>query len=511
LTRTGFEQPILRLVMADEADRVAAAQVPGDLWRRGRRRHRRRVGGAVVAVLTVALAIPGLVVSAAKPPPPVTGAPADGSVPGRVFDPYLSQAPVAESPTGRAAVLLSGSGDGLGTQDLPWTFGSKIASVGRDGSYRMLRYGRMYAQAGQDVQLSPDGRYVVGPDSFEEYCYYCDGQARLSVVDLQTGQARHFKDLPANVPVAWQPDGAALLLWSQPELVSDISGAPYDGNEAKYGYAGGSLWLLDLATGRSRKLLDLGMARFEPVTSAAFAPDGRHVAVQLDRTLLLVNTADGSSRTLASLGERQRLAGTGAFTADGTRIAVLDHDGCAVACTNLARNVRKWRVLTLDATTGQPASDSGFDRVPGAVVRMAGWQRNGTAVVVAYLDESNPNYDRGPSQDVPTSYRAVSAANLLALSPGGGTVQLIRPESVQLWDIDVAHDLLVEGRFGGPSPQPTPFPAASWLYWVLVTPLAVLLLIIAVVVVVWRRTRRPLPTLGPWGGSTSGPSASEEG
>jgi hypothetical protein len=478
-------------MLAAEADRMAPARVPEDLWRRGRRRYRRRVAGAVAAALTVALGLASLLVLPAARLP-VPGAPGDGAVPGRVFDPWPWQAPVAQSPPGRAAVLLSGSGNGLGGVDLPWTYGSKIAVVGRDGSYRMLRYADTYLQVGQGVRLSPDGRYVVGPDSVEELVQLIRDPGRLSVVDLVTGRARHLNGLPADLPVAWQPDGAALVVWRQPASSPVVYGVspPLDGNEARYGYGGGTLWLVDLATGGSRQLLDLGAAVFDPVNSVAFAPDGRHLAVQFGRTLALVNIADGSVRTLATLGARQRLAGTGAFTADGTRLAVLDLEGCAVACSNAARNQRQWRLLTLDATTGQAGPDDRFDRVPGAIVRMVGWQRDGTAVVVTYQDQ----HDETPSQDVPAAYRTVTAANLLAMRPGGGTTRLIHPQGVQIWDIDVAHDLLVDGRFGGPSPGPAAFPAARWLYWLVFTPTAVLLLLVMLVVRWRQRVRRWRPT-----------------
>ncbi|UWZ39545.1 hypothetical protein Drose_15695 [Dactylosporangium roseum] len=480
-------------MLAAEADRMAPARVPEDLWRRGRRRYQRRLAGAVVAVLTVlavALTLPGMLELAAEPPSTVA-APAGGAVPGRVFDPRVWQAPVTQSPGGSAAVLLSGSGKGLGGGDLPGMYGSKIASVGRDGSYRMLRYADTYLQVGQQVQLSPDGRFAVGPDAVEDLIGSSQTQGRLSVVNLATGHTRHFKGLPAAVPVAWQPDSAALLLWHKPGSPPIKYGEtpPFDGNETKYGYVGGSLWLLDVATGGSRKVLDIGTAAFDPINSAAFAPDGRHLAVQLDRTLALVNTADGSSLTLATLSAGQRLAGTGAFTADGTRLALFDRDGCAVACTHAARNQRQWRLVTLDAATGQPGPDGGFDRVPGAVVRLAGWQRNGTAVVVTYQNQQGPDYDREPSLELPTAYRTVSAANLLAVRPGGGTTQLIHPEGVQIWDIDVAHDLVLDGRFGGPSPKPAVFPAAGWLYWLVLTPTAGLLLIV-VLIVRWRRRAR---------------------
>nr|BFE58850.1 hypothetical protein GCM10020063_033760 [Dactylosporangium thailandense] len=497
MTRTEPEQLRLRLVMADEADRMPASRVPEDLWRRGRRRHRRRIGAAVAAVLAVVLALP---VALTSGPPAPAGAPAGGAVPGRVFDPWVWQAPVAQSPAGPAAVLLSGSGHraGLGSVDLPGTYGSKIASVGRDGSYRMLRYADTYLQVGQDVMLSPDGRLVAGPDSVEVHLGPGRGSGRLSVVDLVTGRARHFTDLPADVPVAWKPDGTALLLWQQPasQPIMDGLTPPYDGNEARYGYAGGSLWLLDLATGATRKLIDLGGAVFEPINSAAFAPDGRHLVVQRDRELVLVDTSDGSSRTLSTLeSATQRLAGAGAFTPDGARIALFDLQGCTEGCTNSVRNRRFWQLSTLDVATGDLAFRPRFDPVSGAAARVAGWQRDGTAVVVAYRDQEDDGTGSA-AYDLPVAYRTVSAADLLALHRGGGTTRLIQPDGVDVWDIDVAHDLLLDGRFGGPSPDPAAFPAASWLYWVTLTPAVLLLLVAGLIVRAVRRRRSVAGHLG---------------
>jgi hypothetical protein len=171
---------------------------------------------------------------------------------------------------------------------------------------------------------------------------------------------------------------------------------------------------------------------------------------------------------------------------------VLTLDGCAVACTNAARNQRKWQLGTLDVATGRPGPEGGFDPVPGAVVRMAGWQRDGTAVFVAYQDQ-DLSYDQRPSMDLPAAYRTVTAATLLAVRPGGGTTQLIRPEGVEVWDIDVAHDLLLDGRFGGPSPEPGAFPPARWLYWLVLTPIAGLAGLALLVVLLVRSRRRWAP------------------
>jgi len=39
---------------------------------------------------------------------------------------------------------------------------------------------------------------------------------------------------------------------------------------------------------------------------------------------------------------------------------------------------------------------------------------------------------------------------------------LLAKPTNEVWDIDVARNLIVEGRFGGPSPQPNMFPAPWW-------------------------------------------------
>jgi hypothetical protein len=108
---------------------------------------------------------------------------------------------------------------------------------------------------------------------------------------------------------------------------------------------------------------------------------------------------------------------------------------------------------------------------------------------VPYQDEQDPQYDREPSEDPPAAYRAVSAATLVAVRPGGGTSQLVHPEGVEVWDIDVAHDLVVGGRFGGPSRHPSAFPAASWFYWLVVTPVVGLLVLLVLLIAFVRRRR----------------------
>ena len=516
---------ILARRLVHTAEELPAARLPADLWRHGRRRHRRRqaVVGVAAALLAVLVAVPvfgGL--RADSRPVGDGGSAGTGAVPSRLYDPWPWQATVGQSPNGPAALLVSGGSLGYTSPDWPGMYGSKIGMVGRDGSYRMLRYGLMRMQASQDVLLSPDGRYVVGHVSLEDLLFLGGDRPELTLVDLVTGSSSSLKlpDLAARrqtpFPVAWSPDGRHLLLrgYAPPPAGSEPDAylAGFDGpTEAPSSM--GSLWLLDLTTGRTSHLLDLGTAipRY-----AAFSPDGGAIVVQAGGALLRVETATGTSRTLAGLGTLGRfaqLAGAGAWRPDGNAIAVFSvADGCDRYCSNQARNQRRWQLGFIDATTGVALPATGFDRVRGASARIAGWRSDGTAVLVRYLDaEHHP----GPSIDAPESFVAVRDVDLLALAPGGGTRSLIeRPENT-IWDIDVASDLVTAGAFGGPAPEPSMFPVASWVYLAGAVSLtlagvagSVLVLIIRTV----RRRRReqrmvpPLPRAGPWPGLPASPA-----
>ena len=83
--------------------------------------------------------------------------------------------------------------------------------------------------------------------------------------------------------------------------------------------------------------------------------------------------------------------------------------------------------------------------------------------------------------------------DLVALRPGGGTRALLQQPAHHVGDLDVAQDLLRDGRFGGPAPKPAAFPAATWLY---PTALGVLAAIVLPPWVGWllvRRARRRIP------------------
>ncbi|HEX2771161.1 MAG TPA: hypothetical protein VHN18_01870, partial [Micromonosporaceae bacterium] len=324
----------LRHALAEMSEEMPAARLPEDLWRRGKRRHRRRASAGIAAsVLAVVLAVPLVGAVLERSPQQALGVGPDGAVPARLYIPWMGLGTVQQSPQGRAALLVSGGGQLASAPDLPGTYGSRIAVVGRDGSYRMLRYGGMYKQAGQDVLLSPDGRYVAG-DATLEHLNPPARSSEVTVVDLMTGQVRRYRDLPAGQPVGWSPDGSQLLLFQEPECPDDSvpAASGTTSNISRCELGSGALWLLDRASGRLRQFLDLSGVPVHRATFVAFAPDGRHLAVQVAQRLIVVDTVDGTSRTLAELGPRTRLAGAGAWSRDGASISVFTVDGCTSPC-----------------------------------------------------------------------------------------------------------------------------------------------------------------------------------
>ncbi|MFF5228755.1 hypothetical protein [Dactylosporangium sp. NPDC000521] len=416
-----------------------------------------------------------------------TAVPASGTsgAPGRLHEPWVWQASVALSPRGPAALLVSGGG-GYEPPDLPFTYGSRISAIGRDGSYRVLPFGTTYLQAGQDVLLSPDGRYAAGNGTYEHL--FGTGGRDVAVVDLSTGEARRFTGSGAAAPVAWSHDGRRLLVHRS--NASPWTDTPFDGSDT-IGSDNGALWVLDVGTGATTHLLDLGRTRRG---AAAFSPDGRTVAVQLGRELALVDTATGTRRPLATLPAGALLGGPWSYTADGTGLGVFTvADGCTAACSHAARNARSWRLTVLSATTGDQLPTS-LPTFGGATARLAGWQRDGTAVVVRYVDET---YTAGPSYEPPAAYRAVSDADLLALAPDGTTKSLLTKPPGTIWDVDVAADLVAAGAFGGPSPAPSVFPLARWAATTVFVALWALAMLTWLTIALIRRSRRhPRPRPG---------------
>ena len=373
------------------------ARIPDDLWARGRRRRRLRltVAAAGVAALLTLTAIP-----LAWAPRSVRVEPAgrEPSIPSSVHAPLLLQPDLVDAPNGPASVIVTGPG-GFGANDL-FGYDDRAVVVGQDGTYRYVRDINAF-DAGENLLLSPNGRYVAGQADLEGVVFgesASDWQSATGVMNLATGEVRTYHSGPA---VAWSPDGRLLT-----------------------GPSSGPLTLLNVS---SADAVPLGVGGAEVV---AFSPDGRQLAVQTGQTLKVLDLDTSTVRTVANLGQRQTLAGPGAWSTGG-RLAVWDRTDCTPVCP------AGFRLSFVDISSGA-VTEADFDPVQAVSAKLIGWQTDGDAVVVLTMTSPDP---AGPH---------LGAPQVLALRPSGGRTTLITV-TADADRIDVARDLL--DRFGGDSPS----------------------------------------------------------
>jgi hypothetical protein len=471
----------IRTLLTRAAEELPAAPVPEDLWRKGRRLRRRGRLAAAVAVLVVLLlvGVPWLMLRPGHTGPATEGA----AVPAELYVPWTWQATVQQSPRGSASVLFSGDGGLRGTDLIDHE--GKVAVVGRDGSYRMLLYGGAETVAGEQVLLSPNGRYVAQEGGFET-------DRAVEVVDLRTGKTRGYSGVvPGGFgrPVAWSPDGRKLLILESPPVESTAW--------TTYGepIVPGSLVVIDLDTPTVTRLASVpDVSGLRTASLAAFSPDSKHVAVNANGKLTLYDS-HGATEWTTTLGPRRYLAGIGAFTDDGTRITVTTLHGCLDNCDDRKLGARTWSFGYVAAATGKPADGPSLAPVRAMAVRALGWRHGADLVVVAHRPEPGVTSGGGDWND--TDYWSIGDARLLALPSGGGRAELLIDAPDDVLAIDVARDLLEAGRFGGPSPRPEALPP-RWdsVAWYAGCLLCVLLFVAFVGLLVWvasprRRTTPP--------------------
>ncbi|VXB17525.1 exported hypothetical protein [Nocardioides sp. AX2bis] len=282
------------------------------VWGRGRW-HCLALGAACAAVTLVPLA--------------TEGGPADSgttaSLPHQLAGYSYLTTDVSEAPPGRAIALYQ-HGFGVEFLDFP-----QAVVLGADTDiYRRLDAAE--DRAGPETQgdpapmlLSPDGRRVALGD-------HDTSEADLEIVDLSSADvARHALPPARSVrPIAWSSESTQVAYISSTEPTN-----PYSGRSLV-----GDLVVLDTDSGDTTAVT-VG----DPISGAAFSPDGSLIAVQrrgsssgISLVDLATSTVRDLPRPLQDEAQRGVLAGPEAWSPDGRLLAVaheesmefLDVTGC---------------------------------------------------------------------------------------------------------------------------------------------------------------------------------------
>jgi hypothetical protein len=293
--------------------------------------------------------------------PLVGGAPnvtASPSLPERIGAPGKWSPSVTDSPVDGASVVFGG-GD-WGFDNVP---DDTALTAARSDAYRRVP-DSADSIAGLTAILSADGRRLAVENGF---------------IDVTTGHlVRLAPDRSGDYrePEAWSPDGRELATveYSEPDFMPPPT---YTG-EWTNPVTRASLAVVNVATGHETTIADLDLTTPYDGWLAAFAPDGSKLAYQ-SGDQIVVATRSGQAVAHFTVPNGTRLAGKGAWTRDGSGLAVVAETPCGCGSTYDSR----WTMTVVDAVTGAARSTSYV--VDGVVaIRLMGWSPGGEPVVVAY-------------------------------------------------------------------------------------------------------------------------------
>lgn len=427
----------LRQALGEISDDVGTLDLVTPALHRARRARTVRllVTPALVLLAAVILVVAVRPLVAPIVPATTTPSPTAFGIPDRLEVPWWSNS-VTDDPPGRASVVFGGQG-------LEFTSlieRSRVATVGPTG-YRATGHwwDADEIHLGEVVHLSPDGTKLAWAEE------------SLRIVDLGTGKSKYLplpypgiygtlgQTLPHKTEVlAWSPDGQSLAIaetfentYSQPPI---------------FGWSG--LGIIDLQTGDYRQLTTVD-GKINIGWAAAFSPDGQRIAYQSGDRLSVIDI-NGQPVSATDLKPGEHLAGKGAWTPDGSSIAVAVPQRCCFLATN-------WTIRYLAPNTGQATTGPQFNTIANTTaIRLLGWASPTRAVIVAFPPDPD-----GPTGSVPpddrTHYFHVERVDLLALEPGKPADTILRSPN-RILTIDVAEQAIASGAIVPAPPRPGPSP-----------------------------------------------------
>lgn len=463
-----MNETLLRQALTDIADDVDTFNLVTPALRHARRVRFVQIVLTPIAVLLVAALLVVAVRPLAAPIVPARSAPSPTSfgIPERIDVPRWARK-MTNDPPGRVAAVFGGPSFAF----VDFGDNSRIGSIGPAG-YRMSEHwwSTDEVHVGEEILLSADGTQLAWLEK------------SLRIVDFATGQSRY---LPLPNPGRFGTAGkksSEILAWSPDGRWIAVAEVTFPPSESKPVPDWVSLNLIDVKTGEYRRLASV-TGKLVRGHGLAFSADGQRIAYQGDNRLFVIDL-NGNPITSSALDPGAILAGKGAWTPDGSAIAVAVPKRC---CTPVTTD---WALRFITADTGQPAANRNLPAVNGATaVRLLGWSASTRAVLVAFRPERGP-MDREPSDDR-TSFGNVRGIDLLSLEPGKQPEVLFKSPG-QVLTIDIADQAIASGVIV-PAPPQSLIPPADILRWAgLVTAIVYILMTSAVFLTIQmvRRGRR---------------------
>jgi dipeptidyl aminopeptidase/acylaminoacyl peptidase len=307
-----------------------------------------------MVLVPVLLAASTLTVLAWPGPDPATARP---TLPDEFANRSLLTAEVKDRPAGRAIALYTIDSEDAGTQ--------KVVAGADGDTYRQISDGRPF----WSFLLSPDGTQVIRS--------VADGD--LEIVDLRTGgtSVRHaFGWVPddENTPLprtvgsllAWSPDGRYV---AYVVAVHNTSGQSTD-------VVANELAIIDVIADRADHFPDL-----PDVTAAAFAPDGRRLALSTKSGGLFVSVDGSQLGTWQDPNDDDYPSSTIKWSPDGDTLALSMHVRDCCGDTTAISPLRKcsWAstvTVFVDTATGRLATP----KPPTPCLSPLGWRSPTTLI-----------------------------------------------------------------------------------------------------------------------------------
>ena len=363
-----------------------------------------------------------------------------------------------------------------------------------DGEPRQLTIGAKhdrsarFAPDGRSIAFLSDRRLIVEEEPAAGEAKHREDGQQVHVLPLDGGEARRVTDLPRGVNAFWwAPDGRSLLVTSSSHGATrdedrkrrgkSASPKPGDPPESDYrftdrlGYlangvgfiddAVDQLWLVDLASGKARRLTEEAAG----IGDAAWSPDGRRIVFTTNlrrdfdlepRAHLVVLTVDD--------GERVRLTGDPAIFFAPVWLP----DGSAIAALGgyLPENFYRSDVFLIAADGSDAATDHGGRNLTGAHDLMPGASINSDIVpgeaarlvpsadgrFITFLAPIDGSYEMwrvatadGAVERLTTGHHSISAFDAVEPARGRARTVWLRSSATEISDLWVR-----DGTSGAP-------------------------------------------------------------